>query len=371
MPPIGEARFRSAFSFVCDCADAPDLATLREATLGVRRLVPGDLVACNEVDLAEGTVAGAYDPETAVSKADLAVFAALSGQHPLIAYQVATGDPRPRAISDLLTRRSFHRLELYQRFFRRLGAEDQIAFGLPMPRPDVAIGVAINRDRRGFSEAEREVLELVAPELGRAYERVVERQVALAMIGLLDDEGDGRAGVLAIRGTRIVEATPAARRLLARRYRRAGSRSALPAELDIAIRRLRACAGPPRATVTMATPGCVTLRVAMVARRAPAGVELVTVEETGPSPLAPLTPRQREVLDLAIDGFSDAQIAERLGITPRTVQKHLERAYRTLGVSGRTHAARELRRLGRRRLEPCPGTEVHPHPADRGGRPRE
>jgi DNA-binding CsgD family transcriptional regulator len=53
----------------------------------------------------------------------------------------------------------------------------------------------------------------------------------------------------------------------------------------------------------------------------------------------PLTDRERELALLAADGLSTKEIAERLFLSHRTVQNHLNRAYEKLGVSGR----RELR----------------------------
>ena len=52
-----------------------------------------------------------------------------------------------------------------------------------------------------------------------------------------------------------------------------------------------------------------------------------------------LTGRQADVLLLVATGASERTIAERLGISHRTVQKHLERCYRQLGVSSRSQAA--------------------------------
>jgi DNA-binding CsgD family transcriptional regulator len=52
-----------------------------------------------------------------------------------------------------------------------------------------------------------------------------------------------------------------------------------------------------------------------------------------------LTNRQADVLRLLATGASERDIAERLGISHRTVQKHLERCYRCLGVSNRSRAA--------------------------------
>jgi DNA-binding CsgD family transcriptional regulator len=54
-----------------------------------------------------------------------------------------------------------------------------------------------------------------------------------------------------------------------------------------------------------------------------------------------LTRRQAQILQLLCAGAADRDIATHLAISPRTVQKHLERCYRELGVSHRA-AATEL-----------------------------
>jgi DNA-binding CsgD family transcriptional regulator len=52
-----------------------------------------------------------------------------------------------------------------------------------------------------------------------------------------------------------------------------------------------------------------------------------------------VSPREADVLDLLCRGLTDRQIATRLGISPRTVDKHLEHAYVKLGVRCRVQAA--------------------------------
>jgi DNA-binding CsgD family transcriptional regulator len=58
----------------------------------------------------------------------------------------------------------------------------------------------------------------------------------------------------------------------------------------------------------------------------------------------PLTAREREVLEWLAAGKTDRQIAEILGMSPRTVQKHLQHIYEKLGVETRTAAV--MRALG-------------------------
>jgi DNA-binding CsgD family transcriptional regulator len=51
--------------------------------------------------------------------------------------------------------------------------------------------------------------------------------------------------------------------------------------------------------------------------------------------LSPLSPRESEVLDVAVQGLSARDIARRLSLTEATVRSHLSAAYSKLGVSGR------------------------------------
>lgn len=50
---------------------------------------------------------------------------------------------------------------------------------------------------------------------------------------------------------------------------------------------------------------------------------------------AELTPREREVLELVAGGSTNAEIAERLGVSARTVQKHLQHLLRKLDAGDR------------------------------------
>ena len=49
-----------------------------------------------------------------------------------------------------------------------------------------------------------------------------------------------------------------------------------------------------------------------------------------------LTPRERQVLRWMLAGKSSREIATTLGVSPRTVEKHIQRVYRKAGVSGRS-----------------------------------
>lgn len=66
----------------------------------------------------------------------------------------------------------------------------------------------------------------------------------------------------------------------------------------------------------------------------PTGLE----DSAGLDPL-PLTPREIQVLTLLAQGLDNTTIAERLVVTPRTIQNHVSAIYDKLGVASRTQAA--------------------------------
>lgn len=72
--------------------------------------------------------------------------------------------------------------------------------------------------------------------------------------------------------------------------------------------------------------------------------EVAAATAAGPAPEAVpapetdtpvLSPREREVADLAREGLSSREIAERLYVSTRTVDNHLRKVYAALGISGR------------------------------------
>lgn len=69
-----------------------------------------------------------------------------------------------------------------------------------------------------------------------------------------------------------------------------------------------------------------------------AAAELLADRAARP-PAVDLTPREREVLALVIQGMANKQIARRLGISEKTVKGHLTNLFQRIGVADRTQAA--------------------------------
>jgi DNA-binding NarL/FixJ family response regulator len=57
-----------------------------------------------------------------------------------------------------------------------------------------------------------------------------------------------------------------------------------------------------------------------------------------PDPLEGVSPREREVLALLLEGLPNKLIARRLGISEKTVKTHLTKVFRHIGVSDRVQA---------------------------------
>ena len=81
--------------------------------------------------------------------------------------------------------------------------------------------------------------------------------------------------------------------------------------------------------------------VLVVRSEAPAGPlrEFVTALT---QPRTELSRAEQRVARLVIDGYTDAEIARELCLSPRTVESHLASARRKLGLRSRAHLAAHL-----------------------------
>ncbi|WP_410673651.1 response regulator transcription factor [Amycolatopsis sp. cmx-4-68] len=94
-------------------------------------------------------------------------------------------------------------------------------------------------------------------------------------------------------------------------------------------------------TLSRSRPGFAARDRELVDLLAPHLAQAFAREEQPPVGAAPrvatelLTAREREVAGLVARAATDREIARRLGISPRTVQKHLQQSYRKLGLTSR------------------------------------
>ena len=83
-----------------------------------------------------------------------------------------------------------------------------------------------------------------------------------------------------------------------------------------------------------------------VVHMSPQGVSPLPVLSTPTDGLSRLTARQTEVLHLLCEGLRNAQIAQRLETSEKTVKAHISAIFAALDVSNRTQATIAARRVG-------------------------
>lgn len=334
MSQVSAADLHDALDFVAEAHSFDDLDAFRHGILpGLQRLLPSDLVGYNEVDPGGEALVLTYPWQ--VPLAINTELPRLAHEHPLISIQM-NGDFGAYKISDFLSARQFRGLELYDVLYSQIGAEDQIAFGLQGP---VVIGIAMNRDRRSFSERDRAILDLLRPHLAQAYSRAHERERAGALLAALERglAERGSAVVLVERDGSLAQLTGGALEILGRYFpERRGA--ALPVVLTDWLGE-----GALSPFVLSSEAGTLTVKA-----QAGASATMLTLSDEPaltPERLAPLglTRRQSEVLGLIAGGAGVERIARELYISVATVRKHLEHVYARLGVHTRAAAIERAR----------------------------
>jgi len=272
-------------------------------------------------------------------------------QHPCIQHTARSGDPRPVKISDFLRPRELQRLALYEEVYEPLGCLDQMGFCVGDPGAEI-VAVAVSRERPDFRERDRALLERLRPHLAahyadctafaRARAALAAHEAATQALGLCVLALDAQGRPLEI---------PRRAEVWLRRYFgpvRGARRGGLPEPLERWMARSRERTGAQRPWVRSRPGGRLALRLLPTDD---GGTSLLMQEwreeeATGAPPLEAvgLTARELEVLREVERGGTDGEIGEALGISRRTVQKHLEHVFRKLGVGTRTAAVARLRR---------------------------
>ena len=150
MSRTAAADLRAALEFVAEAHSFESADEFRHGILpGLQRLVPSDLVGYNEVDPGGEAVVLTY-PDSVPGPVN-AELARLAHQHPLICVQM-NGDNGTYKISDFLSTREFHSLELYEQIYSRIGAEDRRQI-LRVGRREIAGVDPVARDKMLYQNA--------------------------------------------------------------------------------------------------------------------------------------------------------------------------------------------------------------------------
>jgi len=314
----------------------------RRSLLGVGELIHGDLVAFGEIAPdRRSVVIVAHEPM--LESPDVGeAFVALRRQHPVLARWEETGDSTPLAVSQLVEQDSFLQTELYRELYRDLGIADQLVIPIPLPDTQSMMGVAIGRDRWGFADQEQRLAGQVQQIMYLAAMHQRTEELARATEPLL-------SALAAERGTEVLLCDANGNVM-----RPDGSVAEQVEPLVLAT--IRQAASEAFSSGSGIEPGGILADVGLggsdgeetrVRVYAPdPGDTLVPVTVTGPrlgivrAELGRhrLTPRQIDTMVLVLNGATNAGVASELGISERTVEKHVLAAYEKLGARTRMEA---------------------------------
>ena len=196
---------------------------------------------------------------------------------------------------------------------------------------------------RWFSEDETAFLADLAPLLaGRLRDGL--------RTGLVEDgRGDAPGTIIVDRDCNLLAATDQARRWIARLgLRQPNDAEPLPGFIYAMAARIAATPGRPSARVRLQTADghwAVVHAAAITHGPYAVGGYAITLQHARPDTLTPLlmrawslTPREREVARLALDGLSGEDIAAKLFISAHTARDHLKAIFSKLGI----HRRRDL-----------------------------
>jgi len=197
----------------------------------LRALVPADMTAWVETRVGRPEVRAIACPHDLLADGPRR-FARIRDHHPVLAHFERSRDGGAVKLSDFVGRARWHRLPLYQEFFRPAGIEHQMSIALPSNGARL-VRITLNRARGDFSERDRLVLNLVRPHVAaaQAHAEALDRLAAARANGERTADVLG-VGVLTVCAGRIAHANARARAQLATYFGpAAGRRADLPAPL--------------------------------------------------------------------------------------------------------------------------------------------
>ena len=334
MTTLSERDASALLAFVSELRDLDEPLPFSPHLLtGLCTLIPADLVSYGESDpVARASILHAWHDEDEGDgivwgeDADLAcsheLWWSLRPTHPTWSYRIATGDwMTPRKVSDFATLREFRRTPIYDAFYRGF-SDHMLDVGLAAEPGRTRLFVFSRVDAHDFDERDRLVAALLQPHLAeRAEKAEAALRAAEAMAVIEQGTCDEARRVVLCSAGGVIE------------FGSASSRAVLARCLGLDHGRVPVSVLARRQVTVRDGDQSLHIRIARVH-----DLRLLMFEERDER-IERLTKRERQVLEQVALGKANDAIALELGIARATVAKHLEHAYRKLGVQNRMSAA--------------------------------
>jgi DNA-binding CsgD family transcriptional regulator len=251
-------------------------------------------------------------------------------QHPMLELARKVGQTPPLRFSDFYTRRVFEEHPIYRECYRGF-THSMLTFGVAT-MPGVNVSFVLSRADTEFSETDCENLKVLQPLIAS----IIRQRILQDALQSTAMQGQS-VGLIYGSGPHIHIADSLAMRLLVTHFP-GMSRHRVPVDLWRAAVRP---AGHIATVKSLPDGGRLCTRISPRLNE----WRLDLWEEASAIPAQQLehfglTRRQAEVFQWLNKGKANAEIAMILGISPRTVEKHMEAIYRQLGVENRLAACR-------------------------------
>lgn len=272
--------------------------------------------------------------------------------HPLLSQKHAPTLNRTVSFGDPCYAAVWKKSALNHEYFVPLGVKHQLS-AMIFRTDSITVGIAINRAKKDFSPRDRALVDLLNPHLAQAWQNALSftalrRQLAGSADGLACDQA-----VVTVDSARArLRPLSAGASHLLRKYFAVDSEGngRLPEQLDRWLRAQRRHLASPEAVASPPAPLVInrpTSRLTVqLARTRPDEAILLLDDAEEPAPGHTVTPagltrREIEIFHWIAEGKRSTEIAVILGISARTVEKHVEHIFLKLGVETRGAAVRQ------------------------------
>lgn len=308
----------------------------------IRELVPAESVVLNRFDVRSSTLELVTLPADLTTDEGTQLVAGYLNESPFAAYYVATRDAQWKMTTDFMPLEDFQATALYRQALRHWDINQQMC-GLLALEASTLHAVTINRAQQAFTERERLLLNTLHPHLVTSYlnaQAVARAQRSMAELRGVVEAAPGAYGCLQADG-RVAWLQERARSWLAEFF---ADEVACADDLPVSVRALVAQLGqsPGLPQHVERRTAAERLTVCLTASALGGWILRLDRQQLAPQldlrPLPGLTARAQEVLRWMVAGKRNSEIAAILGISPRTVEKHVEAVLRVLQAENRATA---------------------------------
>lgn len=309
----------------------------------LNELVPADLVVLQIADVQKPEAFSAITlPENHATPERIGLIGKYSHQSPFVPYYLATWDSHWKMTTDFMPLEDFYKTDLHRLALGPLGIYHQI-FGVLGILDGTGYAIAISRTHQGFTEREREMLNVIQPHLVTSFINAAvcsRAQQTISQIRAAMETAPGAYGYFDAQGRLSWIQERAGAWLLEFFADEVKADGNIPQSVRQLISQSDRQGNLPQQLNKTVGEECLSVCLG----NSPVGGWVMRLDrklKTPPPhfhPLPQFSKRKNEVLKWMVEGKRNTEIATILGISPRTVEKHVQEILADLMVENRATA---------------------------------